>query len=330
VITPADGVNLNYEHPLPPKDNYEHPLPPKDKVFSALVILASLLAIMFALTVWLIGFDKVGAAVFAALPARWRFWDKHWQFLEAAGLILAVALLNWLFRALGEATIRPMSQALSNEIEANLKVTTFGRTNEDLNSILLAKFQVVNRRAQHHFMMVTKLAAYTFMQIIMVLAMSGPAAITLFLLSRKGWNSDDNLAELILFAVTTTAAALYAAVPRIFRVNENFRANALAYLNILQLGDQIRTYAYTSEAPGAESLLTFLTRIDQSLAAYRTVAFNFDLSQAPAISTLLSDLVSAGKKRPESEAPAETEAARRKDESEPTEKEDASKAKGNA
>ena len=68
VITPADGVNLNYEHPLPPKDNYEHPLPPKDKVFSALVILASLLAIMFALTVWLIGFDKVGAAVFCRTP----------------------------------------------------------------------------------------------------------------------------------------------------------------------------------------------------------------------------------------------------------------------
>lgn len=214
---------------------------------------------------------------------------------------------------MGEATVRPAADALSEEIEANLQVTSFHGTNHDLDSILVIKFHDVNRRAKHHFMMFTRLAVYSFLQIVMVLALSGAAAIALFLLSREGWQKGD-LGLLILFAVTATAAALYASLPRIFRVNENFRANALAYTNILQLGDQIRTYAYTSDAPGAEPLLPFLMRIDRSLAAYRTIAFNFDMTQAPAVSALLSNLVNAAKERPDHgapHAPQEPEAERR-------------------
>jgi hypothetical protein len=56
VIKPQYGTNLN------PKD----PLPPKDKVIAAAVIVV-FLAGMFALVGWLIGFNKVSAAVFTAV-----------------------------------------------------------------------------------------------------------------------------------------------------------------------------------------------------------------------------------------------------------------------
>jgi hypothetical protein len=229
------------------------------------------------------------------------FWTSNWAFLEGAGLALTIVLLNWLLRGVGRLHIRPMEKAISEEIEENLQVKTFGRTNQDHDLILAAKFHDVNQRAKHHFTMVTELAVCMFMQAMMVSSMSGIAAVTLFLLSRDGWKAD-NLALLILFAATATAAAIYAALAKIFRVTENFRANALAYMNVMQLGDQIRTYAYTGEAQGTEPIGTFLTRIDKSLAAYRTIAFNFDLAQAPAVSALLSELVTAAKKPHEDRA----------------------------
>ncbi len=55
VIRPEHEVNLSPKGPLPPKDK---------AIF--VVLLLVFLAGMFALVGWLIGFDKVSAAVFAA------------------------------------------------------------------------------------------------------------------------------------------------------------------------------------------------------------------------------------------------------------------------
>jgi hypothetical protein len=218
---------------------------------------------------------------------------------EGFGVVFAIVALNVVAKILATARVRPLARSLLKEIQNNLAVKSFGRT-DPADAVLTAKFLDVNTRAEHHLEMVIKLGELIYMQVLMLLVTSGVAAIALFILSREGWKSD-NLPLLILFAVTAAAATIYAAASRIFRVNDNFRANALAYTQILQLSDQIRTYSFTRGVDGVKSLAAFLDAIDKSLAAFRTVAFSFDLTQAPTVSALLSELVSASKKPKEPE-----------------------------
>lgn len=242
-------------------------------------------------------------------------WTTAWPFAEAAALIGLVVVLNVILRAIGDAIVGNMVGALLEEVRANVEVQSLGAADPALDAVLTAKFRDVNRRATHHLTVVRRLATLLFMQMIMVLTQSGFAAIALFFIARQGWSHQENLPLLIVFAVCATAAAVYGALPSAFQMTNNFRANILAYTQLLQLSDSIRTYAYTAGGAAQVPALEFLPQLDRALAANRTIAFAFDTSKLPAISALLSELMDTGASRAGAgtREPGEVPAARRPD-----------------
>ena len=130
------------------------------------------------------------------------------------------------------------------------------------------------------------------------------AAISLFFLSRDGW-ANGKAPLMILFATMATIAAIYAALPSAFKLSENIRSNVAAYVQLLQVSDELRSYAYLAGAARAEPAQAFLARIDKEVASARTIAFVFDLAKTPAMSVLYTELANAiGSRRGAPAAPA--------------------------
>lgn len=227
----------------------------------------------------------------------WKWlWQNGWAAVEVAGLLVLVITANMVLVWFGLRMAAGLARELVAEVDASLSATCLSdallRADSSLHSLLLEKFKDVNHRAMHHLTMVRDLGGYTFMQMVMLVATSGMAAISLFFLSRDGWASG-KVPLMILFATMATIAAIYAALPSVFKLSENIRSNVVAYVQLLQVSDELRSYAYLAGAGGAEPAQAFLTRIDKEVASARTIAFAFDLAKAPAMSVLYSEVANA-------------------------------------
>lgn len=223
-------------------------------------------------------------------------WQNGWGALEVAAILAVVLFVNMILVWFGLRMAAGLARELIAELNANLALTSLsealGRADVSLQTLLLEKFKDVNHRALHHLAMVRNLAGYTFMQLVMCAATSGIAAVALFFLSRDGW-ATGKMPLMILFASMATIAAIYAALPSVFKLSENIRSNVAAYVQLLQVSDELRSYAYLAGVGHAEPAEAFLARIDKEAAAARTIAFAFDLAKAPAMSVLYSELANA-------------------------------------
>jgi len=222
-------------------------------------------------------------------------WLEGWGALEFGLLLLLAVACNLLLVRIGQRMAVSLTEQLKCEILGNLETQRLSTNlkDETLQEVLLSKFKDVNRRALHHLIMVRDFAAYVFMQGSMLLITSGVAAVSLLFLSRKGWKDEGSVPLLIVFAATAVCAAIYAALPRLFSVNDNIRTNRLVYSQLLQLSDQLKSFACVAGTENAESPARFLEKIDKALERSRTIEFAFDFSRAPSIGTIYSELTNA-------------------------------------
>jgi hypothetical protein len=225
----------------------------------------------------------------------WSLLEHGWT-LEAVGLFALIVVVMMILVAVGQSMAKELTATLEATLVSRANLTTLSEAlqSEDpsLHALLLNKFKATNATTQHHFRMVRDFCGYAFMQMTMLVGCSGIAAISLLLFARKGWTSDDSVPLLILFATTATAAGIFAALPRMFSMNDNIRSNVLAYARSMELCDRIQTFAY-ADPKSDPAIAAFLDRLDQELASSRTIAFAFDLSKAPGLSMLYADLATS-------------------------------------
>jgi hypothetical protein len=218
-------------------------------------------------------------------------------FLTVSGLISALSITTIIFTAYGDRSVNLVAASLRTELNGNIQrphilsgeaLAQKDKTDADtlpikeLDLILTTKFKNVNQRALHHLEMAVLLAQYAFAQSVMVIITTCVAGVFLFFVGRKGFNNvDPNI--LIASSVMAAAAAGFLAAPSVFQLSDNLKANAVQYVQLQGISDQIVTYAVGAAAQKREDVDKFLQRVDTAVNLANQISFSFDISKAPSI-----------------------------------------------
>ncbi len=120
--------------------------------------------------------------------------------------------------------------------------------NEVQKARLEAQVAEVSNRARFHLQALVFLFANYYMSIIVFSVAGAIAAVSLVLISQKGW-SDANEYIITVFFVMTAVTVFFGAFPGLFRHEQTVADNKRLYLKYVALEDEIRTYAATGLHP---------------------------------------------------------------------------------
>jgi hypothetical protein len=120
--------------------------------------------------------------------------------------------------------------------------------NEAQKARLETQWREVRNRARFHLQTWVFLFANYYMSIIVFSVAGAIAAVSLVLISQKGW-TDANEYIITVFFVMTAASVFFGAFPGLFRHEETIADNKRLYLKYVTLEDEILTYAATGLHP---------------------------------------------------------------------------------
>jgi hypothetical protein len=113
-------------------------------------------------------------------------------------------------------------------------------------------------------------------------------------ISNDGWQSAASWAEIVFFIVAA-ATIYYSAFPKVYKHTDNIAKNRDAYLDYINLENEVRSFACTGEdkTGQARSAREFLHYLDVSLEARNKLHLGFDTSQIPDFKAQLAQQRSA-------------------------------------
>lgn len=157
-------------------------------------------------------------------------------------------------------------------------------------SRLSQQVQDIIGRAEHHWKVMAYFQSNYYTGILLRNILGGLAALSIFLVSRNGWERSHPV--LVSFALTTSVCtAFYAAFPLMFKQEENFAKNKALYLNYVALLNEVHTYVATGHYPQGDKqakgekpsetscctpLAEFVVHVNDEMARVNDIAIAFD------------------------------------------------------
>ena len=186
---------------------------------------------------------------------------------------------NWLNFSRVAKTVED-SQALVTNVEA----TAAERAR------MVDQFMLVQSRTETHAQVMGLFYKLNFIALGTVGFATGLASISLFFISKAGWERVNN-ALINLFIVSTGLVIFHSNLIFIFKFQDNIRLNGQLYGEYTQLYNAILTYwAIQPSAAEAPSPAEFIVATDQRLTELGKITLDFDISRVDQLSQPLEDL----------------------------------------
>lgn len=145
-------------------------------------------------------------------------------------------------------------------------------------------------RAEHHFTVMLYFQSNYYVGILLRNIFAGLAALSLFLVSRRGWEQA-NPCVVSFFLTVSACAAFFIAFPDMFKQEENVTKNKALYLNYVALLNEVHTFVATGDYPQEEkkanrdklsdttvpaTLSQFIKHLNDELKKSNDIAVAFD------------------------------------------------------
>jgi hypothetical protein len=156
---------------------------------------------------------------------------------------------------------------------------------------LIAQFQEIETLATRH----AKIMGFFYKQYYISLAMMGTSAavavISLFFISKVGWERASN-AVINIFIVATGVVIFYGNMSLVFQQRNNLEASQKIYLSYSNLRNEVLSYWATGETIADERATPakFIHYVDRQLSSISLIQLGFDPNSIPDFSKRLDDL----------------------------------------
>ncbi|WP_414589986.1 hypothetical protein [Scytonema sp. PCC 10023] len=204
--------------------------------------------------------------------------------------------------------------SIKNLNEANFQkyIDTLPNTTKEEQWKLKQQLKDIENRAKTHLGVVKAFYVYNYQSIAIATFSSVIVAISLFFISKKGWdnNSNNNKPLFTLFFLSLITAILTGVSPSIFRHESNINDNRRAYLAYIALDDRLRSYIATKQfaiinsatlngdsSKTQTSKITKITNIkdvihhvDGELASLNNIYIGFDEKKIPNYTQVLKKI----------------------------------------
>jgi hypothetical protein len=213
--------------------------------------------------------------------------------LALAGTLLlgALAINAWMFSFashqerdwLNLTTVTKTLQD-SRSLAANVQATPAER------SRMVDQFMLVQARTETHAQVMGLFYKLNFIALGTVGFATGTASISLFFISKAGWEQVNN-ALINLFIVSTGLVVFHSNLIFMFKFQDNIHLNGQLYSEYTQLYNTILTYwAIQPSAPNSPTSAEFILVTDQRLAELGKITLDFDVTRIDQLSKPLEAL----------------------------------------
>jgi hypothetical protein len=155
---------------------------------------------------------------------------------------------------------------------------------------MVDQFMLVQARTETHAQVMGLFYKLNFITLGTVGFATGLASISLFFISKAGWERVNN-ALINLFIVSTGLVVFHSNLIFMFKFQDNIRLNGQLYGEYTQLYNTILTYwAIQPSAPEAPPPAAFILATDQRLTELGKITLDFDISRVDQLSQPLEGL----------------------------------------
>lgn len=159
---------------------------------------------------------------------------------------------------------------------------------------LFKQLKEIENRAKSHISVARAFYIWNYQSISIATASSIVTAVSLFFLSRKGWN-DANKYVVNVFIVSFGITVIVGVFPALFKQEENISNNTRTYLAYIALDDRVNTYIATKRFIGIKPVNTnntaptepltnikdVIRSVDDELATLNNIYVGFDATKVP-------------------------------------------------
>jgi len=199
--------------------------------------------------------------------------------LAAALLLGSFALNGWMLAFashqerdwLNFATVEKTLEA-SKAAVANVQATSAERAR------MVDQFMLIQARTQTHAEVMGLFYKLNFIALGTIGLATGIASISLFFISKAGWERANN-ALINVFIVSTGLVIFHSNVIFIFKFQDNIRLNGELYAEYTRLYNSVLSYWAIHPAANSPTPAEFILATDQQLAALGKVTLDFDVSR---------------------------------------------------
>jgi hypothetical protein len=144
------------------------------------------------------------------------------------------------------------------------------------------QMEIIKSRSTTHLTIMTYFYTRFYMSIALASVSAIISAISLFYISKVGWEKANNYI-IPIFVTTTSIAIFVGAFPVVFQQENNIRENSELYLKYINLENQILTRLATkANAEGTNlTLKEIINNTDIKLTEYNKIAIGFDANSIP-------------------------------------------------
>jgi hypothetical protein len=145
-------------------------------------------------------------------------------------------------------------------------------------------------RADHHFQIMMYFYSNYYVDLLLCAILSGWAALSLFLVSRAGWDKTHPVL-MGFFLSTTVCAAFFFGFSKMCKQEENVAENKALFLKYVELLNDARTFVATQdytgrsrsdEESGPVTTAAFILYLDQEMKKANNIMISFDPEKIPA------------------------------------------------
>jgi len=174
---------------------------------------------------------------------------------------------------------------LEPEIQKNLVFQFVTATNTNENLRLQNQVETVANRAEHHFRVMNYYLTTYFSHLLLGSVFGGLAAISLLLVTRRGWDNSGGCL-ISFFLSTTVCSTFFFGFSNVCQMDETAKANKLLYLRYASLLHDARTFAATGEyardnRTNTLSARDFMFYLDETVKKVGDIAVSFDPARVP-------------------------------------------------
>lgn len=232
-----------------------------------------------------------------SLDRLWEIFNSWWGPTLLSAAVLAAAIFSAIYFpeemvTKGHAPYVWVGH-LAPEMGSNLNLSLpAASTNENMR--FAEQVQHLSNRAKHHFSVMQFFYLNYYMQIMLACIFGGLSAISLFLLTKAGWEKA-NRYLVSFFLMTTVCTAFFLAFPNVCKMDENVAKNKALWLKYISLLDDARTFAaitnYVQVTPQTNTITPsrFILYLDEEMRKANDIVVSFDPTKYPNYNKALTE-----------------------------------------
>jgi Calx-beta domain len=178
-------------------------------------------------------------------------WSQVWRvFSHVALALLSISVIcgiSWAVLETAKGWSRDWRKYLVPQQDQQLTFTEGTQITAAEQGRLKDQLERTRQRSRLHLDVMTFYYIRYYMSIIMLLLVASLAAITLVLISKRGWERTNEYI-ITTFFLMTAASMCFGSWPKVFRQEQNITDNKVFYLKYTSLENEILSYAATNEA----------------------------------------------------------------------------------